>query len=532
MSGDQYGRYDDTGSHDSSFYAPPPMPAAPPPAPPAPADGVRAVAVAVLNLSGLGLGYALVRRWALVALCWIATAVLLFAALPADPDGVPGPALGLYVVFLVAAAAHGARVGLRTPLAGLRQAPLALGLGLLLLVAPAGGVVLYDGARDEATQQMLLDRLDKADRLVQAAGEQPFTTAQADYRTALKAYADLRADHPGSRAAQRVPARMKTFYTTVGVTYEQGDYCQAVAPLTYLRTVPKSLPDTDLGELKSWPDDRLATSLYECASTALSAGEATWATQFGELLTTFPESDQAAKAEPAVAAAVVRTEKDLRGAEPCAAVERLRTLSSQIDGVRADQAEVDAALDKDSLRATGSADAGTYTCGVDQYRDGDFDSAQTTMTDYASAHKTAKNAALAKKISIAAEIAQTVPAAGKTLPTARKGGSISVTVQNDSPDEITVLYTGPVTGSFVLKGCGSCKAYSMVSTITPGFEPCSDSGRNYPQRTISLPVGTTYFLHKPMNDSLDTPASDTAKLESGYIYTECAYTTQSLGTIS
>ncbi|GGR95031.1 hypothetical protein GCM10010269_37500 [Streptomyces humidus] len=519
MSGDQHGRYDHT-------IHVPPMPTAPPPAP---ADGVRAVAVAVLNLGGLGLGYALVRRWALMALCWTATAALLFAALPADPDGVPALALVLYVAFLVAAAAHGARVGLRTPLAGLRRAPLALGLGLLLLVAPAGGVVLYDGARDEATQQMLLDRLDQADRLVEAAGGKPFGTARADYDRALSAYSGLRADHPGSRAAERVPSRMKTFYTTVGAPFARGDYCAATAPLKYLRTVPESLPGTDLGELKSWPDDRLATSLYECASAALTAGEATWTSQFGELLTAFPESGQARKVEPAVAAAVVRTEKGLSGAEPCSAVERLRTLGTQIDGLTAGRTGVGDALDKDSQRAAGSAAAGAYTCGVDQYRDGDFDAAQTTLTDYATAHKTAKNAARAKKIAIAAEIAQTVPAAGKSLPTTRSGGSISVTVQNDSPDEITVLYTGPVTGSFTLKACGSCKAYPFGSTLNPSFKPCSDSGKNYPQRTISLPVGTTYFLHKPMGDSLATPASDTAELQSGYVYTECAYTLQRLG---
>ncbi|MGW2912757.1 hypothetical protein ACWC9X_20190 [Streptomyces asoensis] len=526
MSGDQYGRFGDTNHH--AFPYAPPMPSAPPSPPPAPADGVRAVTVAVLNLSGLGLGYALVRRWVLMVLCWAATAVLLFVALPADPDGVPGVALVLYVAFLAAVAAHGAYVGLRTPLAGLRNAPLALGLGLLLLVGPAGGVVLYDDARDEATQQMLLDRLDEADRLVRAAGDRAFTSARADYREALDAYADLRSDHPGSRAAEQVPARMKTFYTTVGAPYAQGKYCEAVEPLKYLRTVPKSLPGTDLGALRTWPDDRLATSLYECASTALTAGEATWASQYGELLSTFPRSEQAAKVEPAVAAAVVRTEKDLGGAEPCSAVQRLTTLGTQIDGLDAGQSDAGAALDKDALRAAASADTGAYTCGVDQYRDGDFDAAQKTMTDYASAHKTAKNAALAKKIAIAAEVAQTVPAAGKKLPTTRTGGSISVTVQNDSPDEVTVLYTGPVTGSFTLKACGSCKAYSLGSTLNPSFKPCP-SGKNYPERTISLPVGTTYFLHKPKGDSLATPASDTAKLQSGYIYTECAYTTQSLG---
>jgi hypothetical protein len=88
-------------------------------------------------------------------------------------------------------------------------------LGLVLLAVPAGGVVLYDDARDEATEQMLLDRLDEADKLVTASGKKDFSSGKAGYREALKAYDDLRSDHPDSRAAERVPTRMKTFYTTV-----------------------------------------------------------------------------------------------------------------------------------------------------------------------------------------------------------------------------------------------------------------------------------------------------------------------------
>jgi hypothetical protein len=74
-----------------------------PPAPPVPlgpADPLRAVAVGLLNLTGLGLGYALLRRWLAMAVCWIATAVLLLVALPADPDGVSGGVLAAYVVFM------------------------------------------------------------------------------------------------------------------------------------------------------------------------------------------------------------------------------------------------------------------------------------------------------------------------------------------------------------------------------------------------------------------------------------------------
>ncbi|MFE1290666.1 hypothetical protein [Streptomyces sp. NPDC058751] len=516
--------WDRQGTHDGFIV--PPMPAAPPPAPASP---WRALAVALLNLSGLGLGYAVVRRWAFMAVCWIATGILLVVALPADPDGVPGTAVVLYLVFLALAAAHGASVGLRTRLALLPSALVAAVLGVVLLAVPATGVVLYDGARDEATEQMLLDRLDRADELVEKSGKQGFSTGEAGYRRALAAYGALAEDHPGSRAARRVPDRLRTYYTTVAAPYALKDYCAAVPPLKYLRTVPRTMDEEALGNLADWPDDRLATSLYECAAESLGSGGDGWTTQFGELLSTFPKSAQAGKVEPAVRSAVDTAVKSVGGDDPCAAVEDLDGLATQVRGLPGEEAGLADALGKDADRASRSARSGAYTCGVDQYRDKKFSEAVTTMNAFAKDNPRHKNRARAQKIAIAAEVAQTVPAAGKRLPTTASGGSISVTVKNDSPDDITVLYTGPVTGSFKLKACGSCTSYSLGSTLAIGFEPCSDSGKNYPQRTIRLPVGTTYFVHKSRSGLGKSPASDTAKLSPGYIYTECAYTTTGLG---
>ncbi|MFE6286618.1 hypothetical protein [Streptomyces sp. NPDC057877] len=517
--------------YDSSHgFVIPPMPPGPPPGPPLAApDGLRALAVALLNLSGLGLGYALIRRWVAAAVCWAVTIVWLFVVLPADADGVSSTTLGLFIAFLVLAAVHGAVAGLRRPLVWPGRTPVALVLGVALLAVPAGGAVLYDDARDEAVERMLLDRLAEADRLVTAASKEGWSGAESDYREALTVYRDLSTDHGGSRAAQRVPERMKTYYTTVGAAYEDGDYCHAIEPLKYLRDVPDRMPDEDLGSLVTWPDDRLATSLYECGSGKLKGGEADWTTPFGQLLSTFPESEQAAKVEPAVGSAVESASKGLRGDEPCTAMENLRALSGRISELSDNSSTTEDALTKQASRAEGRADSGAYACGVQQYEDGDFADAQTTMNQFVAANKNHKNSDRARKIAIAAEVAQTVPAAGKRLPTTASGGSITVTVKNDSPDDIRVLYTGPVTGSLTLKGCGDCTAYPFSSTIAPYFEPCSDSGKNYPQKTISLPPGTTYFVHKPL-DSLSSPASDTAKLEPGYIYTECAYTTESLGT--
>lgn len=503
----------------------PPMPTTPPPAPP---DAWRAVAVALLNLTGLGLGYALLRRRLLTAACWVATGVLLLVALPADADGVPGAVLAGYLLVLVLAAAHGAHLGYRTHLARPGRTPLAALLGLVLLAVPAGGTLWYRSAHDEAVQQALVDRLARADRLVAADRTKPYNGARSDFRQALTVYRDIAVRHSGSRAAHKLPDSLHAYYTTVAAPYADQEYCDAIAPLTYLRTVPDHLPKSTLGSLADWPDDRLATSLYECGTQQIAVGDTTnWVSHFGDLMKTFPRSPQAAKVTPAVDAEV-RSEEKAIASQACVAVEKLNRLNTGIGELSAAAGDADGGLARAAARAKRSGDDGAYSCGIEEYRNGDFRSAQKTMADFVAGHPHHRNRERARKIEIAAEVAQTIPAAGKKLPTTASGGSITVTVKNDSPDDVTVLYTGPVTGSFTLKGCGSCSSYSMYETVLSTFKPCG-GGKDYPQRTIQLPPGTTYFVHKPDSGEVTTAGSDTAKLRPGYIYTECAYTTRGIG---
>lgn len=507
------------------------MPAAPPPAPREPADPLRAVAVGVLNLSGLGIGYLLTRRWIAFAVALIGTGVFLVAALPADPDGVSGGVLAAYVAFLVLAAVHGALRGLRTRLSFPPQAPLALLLGLVLLAVPAGAVVYYGGAKDDATQQMLLDRLDKADQLVQAAKAKPFASARSDYNSALGSYDDLDSKHPGSKAAKKVPDRLQTFYTAVGTPYDQKKYCDAIEPLKYLRTVPDHIGDKALGSLSRWPDDRLATSLYECGITELTdpaPDSASDGGKLGELLTTFPESPQAAKVEPAVKANIDATAKGLGGKDPCGTTDRLRTLGAGASALPGDKAGVTDALSADSRRADGYVQTGTYNCGLTQYRSGSFDEALTTMNDFTKKYPHDKHRPLALRIAIAAEIATKEPGAGKKIPTLDTGGSISVTFTNDSPDAVEILYTGPVTGSFTLKGCSGCSRYS--SDALAQSQACKGSSKHFAKRTLHLPAGTSYIMQKPIDDADSaTPIADSHQFKGGYIYTECAYVLESYG---
>jgi hypothetical protein len=504
------------------------MPPAAPPVPPAPANALRAVAVGLLNLSGLGIGYALIRRWAALAVSLVATAILLIVALPADADGVSGGVVVAYAAFLVLAALHGAFRGLRTPLSWPPSAPVAILLGLVLLAAPVGGVVYYDSAKDDATQKMLLDRLDTADQLVQGAKNKPFDDARSDYTTALAAYRDLSDHHRGSRAAKRVPDRLNTYYTTVAAPYDRKNYCDAIEPLKYLKTVPDHIGKKDIGSLADWPDDRLATSLYECGTTDLANSTSADAGDgyLHDLLATYPRSPQAAKVEPAFKSAIDKAAQGLKGGDPCGTTDKVRALGVRAGSLSSESPALSAAFGQDVHRADGYVQSGSYTCAIHEYKSRDFDSALKDINDFVKKYPHDRNHTLAKKIAIAAEVAQKVPDAGKHLPTTASGGSISVTVSNDSPDQVEVLFTGPVTGSFTLKGCGSCKTYA--SEASAQTRACNDSGKSYPKKTLYLPVGTTNFMHKSTSsgDSA-TPGSDTAKLRSGYIYTECAYVVRS-----
>ncbi|MEV6795344.1 hypothetical protein AB0M87_25900 [Streptomyces sp. NPDC051320] len=238
------------------------------------------------------------------------------------------------------------------------------------------------------------------------------------------------------------------------------------------------MPDTfggkHLGSLAGWPDSRLADALYTCGLPGLGTDEAvtTASGNLGELVTTFPRSPQAGKVEPAISSRIDQAAKGLKGDEPCAATERLRTLSSQATALPGRKDAVGRALRRDSEAAEKKVQAGTYACGVDEYEDGDFDAALDTMNGFTDQYEHDENRARAQKIAIAAEIAQDEPAAGKHLPTTASGGSIPVTISNDSPDEVEILYTGRST-----TGAGT----------------------------------------------------NTAEIRSGYTYTECAYVVRSTG---
>ncbi|MGW5418901.1 hypothetical protein [Streptomyces sp. NPDC003943] len=517
-----------------AFQGPPPAPVPPvPPAPapaPGPANPAQAAAVALLNLSCLGLGYVFLKHWKSAAVCWAATAALLVVALPADPDGVPLGALVAYALFLLLAAADGARRGLRANPETLALPAPRRGLALpaalaLLLVVPGGGTFAYGAARDEAIEQSLLDRLAAADTQVKQGEGQSFASVEPTYRQALATYQDIGARHAGSRAAKQVPDRLVTYYKTVSAPYDKQDYCNAVAPLKHLRALPETVDRKLLGSLVGKADDPLAQSLFECGTRTigLAGQESTSGDQLNELISTFPQSPYATKVEPTLREGLRSRDKTL-GVSPCDGVAELRRFDTTV-GLLPNTTF--AALGQDTKR---SIQRGDFACGIDHFEKKEYDEAVSAMNDYVKAYPGSPQNAQARNVAIAAEIAQETPAAGNKVPSGdtADGSGQPMVVSNDGPGEVELLYTGPVTGRITIPACGSCKTYPTLLIPKGGsLKPCSGSSSKYPKRTLMLPPGNYQMLQKRAGTttSQEVKKGSTTKIESGYTYTNCLYVT-------
>lgn len=516
--------------------APPPMPAWTPtaggptatpvtPAPPAPRDPLRAAAIGLLNLSCLGLGYAALRHWGSAALCWLATAGLLVTALPADPDGVPPGLLLAYGAWLLLVAVDGARRGLRTPLpARLPGARLALPLALLLLAVPVAGGYAYGAAREEARQEQLLARLAAADDLVEkASAEQNFRTAEATYSRALRAYAELGSRHAGSRAGKLVPDRLDAYYKAVAAPYREGAYCEAIDPLKHLRTVPGGVDRSLLGELTAWPDEPLAHAWRECGMAGLGRSGTTReaGAHLRDLLATFPRSPHAQQLESSVRDRIKDRSAALSGSDPCPVSDELARIRTTVADLPDSTAR---ALRGD---AEGAVQRGLYACGLDQFRDKKFSSAQRSMSRYAAGYPNDSQAARARQIAIAAEIAALRPAAGRSLPSATvpSGTRLAMVVTNDGPGAVDILYTGPVTGTASIKACDDCTTYPTRSAGRA--QACKSASVPYPKTTLRLPPGEYHFLYKHARTAATAGSvrtyTDGARIQPGYRYTTCLY---------
>ncbi|MFI0421010.1 hypothetical protein [Spongiactinospora sp. 9N601] len=478
------------------------------------------MAVALLNLSGLGLGYLLLGRLLPMVGCLVATGLTVVAALPVAPDGVPGVVPVLWLVVAVASAAHGAwrAMGESPSSARDRLIPFALPLAVVLFAVPVSAVLVHNSmqraAQHEAYEQLQLSRLAEADRLVGRA-------EQGSFDDALKIYADLAENHVRSRAARRVPDGIKKLYETAALPYTSGEYCDAQPTLRYLRDLRTKVNPALLGDRAGWPDEPLAHSLHECGALRLEddlnskAGEGMTVTSaglFNSLADEAPGSPYVDKTRKLLEDKVAELKKAAAG-DPCGSRATLHNATAVFKEISAGYA---GALADGTSEIAQEAHFG---CGVREFKKKQFAAAQATMTGYVKRYKDGPQVARARQIAIAAEIArQTSKKAGSSLPRERPpgGARMAVTVRNDGKGKVEILYTGPVTGRIMLKSCGKCRVYPNEKA---GNSRGCQGSRSYPRATLLLPKGKYHLLIKRdgRNDG------DAWNIRPGYVYTSCLF---------
>lgn len=100
------------------------------------------------------------------------------------------------------------------------------------------------------------------------------------------------------------------------------------------------------------------------------------------------------------------------------------------------------------------------------------------------------------------------------------GGSTMVIIQNDSPEDLQIVFSGPDSRIEMLDACTSCQAYSLTE---PTY--CPEKG---PIGRYVLPPGQYDVVVQSVSDAGVTPWTGDWNLVSGEEYYSCFFITQTL----
>jgi hypothetical protein len=153
-------------------------------------------------------------------------------------------------------------------------------------------------------------------------------------------------------------------------------------------------------------------------------------------------------------------------------------------------------------------DAGLYSDAVRVY-----DQFLADFPDHAQAGDIEDALAFALVASAKAGGAGNIPAPQQSGTTG--GTSVTVIIQNNAPESLRIVFTGPETRIEELDACLECEVYSFV-----GPAECPDLG---PVGTYTLPPGTYEVLVESNSGSETTPFTGTWDFAAGDEYSSCFF---------
>lgn len=470
----------------SFTYAPPP--------PPKPAGPPKTTAgAALLNLTGLGLGYAYLRNRALLVVALVGTAALITIGFLADAATQPWVWRGVALAWLAALSAHAAFLASRRAPGAAQRKPVLTGLATVAAVVAAyvgyglAGAATYDNgvtaqangdcttATDDFTTvtglfelTLSANVLDAQDRTDECTAYDKARTAQKrkDYRTAITLYNDFGKVYPNSVLAKHVH---------------------------------RNLADAHYAQATSWQPPITPVDAEVSVNTLLM------------LRRDFDDTEAAKKAPKAIADVFAESTKPYAEGKFCDSLTILAYFA-ELDPSSAGEKVV---ADANTYRARS-----LYECGLDQVRRTVYAQAIPTLEIFLAKYPQdggvpqAKAAWIAAKVAIAAQVDMPLPPPlGGNDP-----GSIPVTFYNDSNVPVKILVAGPTAHEVSIPACPGCPA------SYPKDDPaaCKDlTGR--PSVTLRLPPNTYYYT----TDDPDTnkQATNSVTPRPGYEYWQCVYST-------
>ncbi|HEX6352798.1 outer membrane protein assembly factor BamD [Actinophytocola sp.] len=462
----------------------------PPPTPPGPPKSVAGALL--LNLTGLGLGYAYLRNRGLLVATPVFTAALVTFAFLSPAAAQPWLWRGVIVGWLVVLGLHAAFLASRrAPGASQRTPVLAGAAAVAVMVAGyvgygiAGGAVYDDGVAaqedgDCATATSAFEKvtgpfeltlspevLHAQTRLTECAAYEQAVAAQKrdDHESAITLYNDFGKIHPDSVLTKYVHTNLADTHFAKATNWQppvtSNDAQVSVDTLLMLR---KDFGDTEAA--KKAP--RAITDVFAAATTPYAEGKFCDSL---EVLTYFAGLEPAGAGEQVVAEANAY---------------RARSL---------------------------------YECGLSQARENLAPQAIETIETFLTAYPNdpgvpqASSAVIAAKVSMASGVPLPVPPPlGGNDP-----GSIPVTFYNDSSRPVTILVAGPTAHEITLPPCGVCPE-SYPQKDDPAA--CKDkNGR--PSVTTHLTPNTYYYM--TVDDSAGPGSTDSVTPMVGYQHWQCSY---------
>jgi tetratricopeptide (TPR) repeat protein len=449
------------------------------------------VGAALLNVTGLGLGYAYLRNRGLLVVALVGTVALVTAALLTDAAARPWLWRGLMLSWLVALGAHAALLASRREPGAAQRTPVLAGVAAVAVVV--AGYVGYGLAGAGAYDRGVA---------AQADGDCPTATDEFDsvtgpYKLTFSAdiaEAERRADECAAYE-KAMAAQKRGDFTAAILLYEklrQDDPDSPLAP--YVHT---NLADSHFAKATSWRSPVSSVDVEVSVNTLLM------------LSREFADTEPAKKVPGAIADMFTEATKPYGEGKFCDALPALTFF---------------AALDPSSVGARIAADANTfrarslYECGLSQAHANDYPTAVTTLETFVAAYPNdggipqAKAALITAKVAVAAQVRLPFPPPlGDNDP-----GSNPVTFYNDSSSPVTIYVAGPTAHEIVLPACPTCPV------TYPKDDPaaCRDmTGR--PSVTLHLPSNTYYYT--TAGDRWTRQVTDTFTTRAGYVYSQCLY---------